>query len=313
MQTLEATHALNTLDRDNLEALVRAFWSERLADSRAAVLRHSDPDIVFRILGGAGRPQPCIFNGREAVLEAVRNIDMNLEFRSFEIIDLIVDGNEVALRWLASLRHRGTGVVGDLAVFELIKIERALITSYTSFLDTDGFHRLITGHPQRMFARRSNASRPHAAAASVAPANGMFDSDAVHARDRHEDMLRAFWLDRRENGSAAVARYFTDDGELHLIGDPTVVPFARSHLGLEAVQALVDQIDLEFGYESLAIEKVLIDKDRAAVHWAADVRHHGTGARGRIEALDHVILENGRIRSITEFFDTAATASWIEG
>jgi ketosteroid isomerase-like protein len=313
MQTLEATYALNTLDRDNLEALVRRFWSERLTDGRGAVLRHCDADVVFRVLGGAGSPQPCLHEGREAVLEAVRTIDTNLEFRSFEIIDLIVDGDEVALRWLASLRPRGTGVTGDLAVFDLIGIRNSRIVTYASFLDTDGFHRLITGQPQHLFARRSNGCRPEVAVRQAPSALGLLDSAAVHERDRHEDMLRAFWLDRAANGAAAIERYFAEDGELHLIGDPTVVPFARSHLGREAVQALVDQIDVEFAFESFAIERVLVDGDRAAVHWAGDVKHRGTGARGRIEALDHVLIAGGRIRSITEFFDTAATASWIEG
>jgi ketosteroid isomerase-like protein len=313
MQTLEATYALTTLDRDNLIATVETFWSDRIKDGRRAVLKHADPDIVFRIVGGAAGQQSSLFAGRDQVLEAVRNIDMNLEFRSFEIIDMIVDGREVALRWLATLRHRGTGVVGDLAVFDLIEIQNGLLNTYTQFLDTDGFQRLMTGNPQRLLARRSNACRPHMAPRDEAPAAGLLNSASVHARDRHEDLLRSFWVDRCENGSAAIGRYFTDDGELHLIGDPTVIPFARSHIGRDAVAALVDQIDMEFAYEGFAIEKVLVDGDRAAVQWTADVRHRGTGARGRVESLDHVLLEGGRIRSITEFFDTAATACWIEG
>jgi ketosteroid isomerase-like protein len=58
---------------------------------------------------------------------------------------------------------------------------------------------------------------------------------------------------------------------------------------------------------------VLVEGDRAAVQWCAEVRHRGTSASGFIESFDHVILKNGRIRSITEFFDTAAAASWIDG
>ncbi|MGL4241557.1 MAG: nuclear transport factor 2 family protein, partial [Beijerinckiaceae bacterium] len=295
-----------------IEATVRSFWADRLRNAPEAIERYCADDVVFRILGGAP-DAPTMFSGREAVLEAVRTIDTNLEFLSFEIVDLIVDGGEVGLRWLASLRHRGTGALGDLAVFDLIRIQNGLIVSYSEFLDTDGFNRLISGNSQPLLARRSNAVRPSVERPAASPSADILASSAVSARDRHEDLLRSFRIARAADGAAAVERFFTEDGELHVIGDPTSIPFARSHYGRDAARELVRQIDLEFACESFAVEKVLVDGDRAAMHWTAIVKHHGTGARGRVESLDHVLLRDGRICSLTEFFDTAATASWIAG
>ncbi|MGL4242973.1 MAG: nuclear transport factor 2 family protein, partial [Beijerinckiaceae bacterium] len=141
MLTVETTYALNVIDRNVIEATVRGFWADRLRNAPEAIERYCADDVVFHILGGAPET-PTVFSGREAVLEAVRTIDTNLEFLSFEIVDLIIDGGEVGLRWLASLRHRGTGALGDLAVFDLIRIQNGLIVSYSEFLDTDGFNRL---------------------------------------------------------------------------------------------------------------------------------------------------------------------------
>ncbi|MBM6754901.1 nuclear transport factor 2 family protein, partial [Lactobacillus alvi] len=68
----------------------------------------------------------------------------------------IIDGPEVALRWHANLRNRGTGEPGEMSVFDHIVVQNGLITSYTEFLDTECFRRLMAGEPQPEFARQSN-------------------------------------------------------------------------------------------------------------------------------------------------------------
>jgi ketosteroid isomerase-like protein len=210
--------------------------------------------------------------------------------------------------WRASLANRGTGAVGDLSVFDLITIENGLVAKYVGFLDSDGLRRLMRGERQPMFGRRANrepagmrADRPASAPGSVAE------------RDRTEAMLRAWWDRRVSAGSIAIDEYFTADGELHLVGDPSTVPFARHHSGATEVKALIDQIDMEFEWVRSVTGEVLVSGDRAAMRWMADVRHRGTGAQGRIHAFDHFTLRDGRIRVQTEFFDTASTAAWIEG
>jgi ketosteroid isomerase-like protein len=314
MQTIETTYALHALDRDGIDRLIRAFWHLRLQDAPAAIRRYAAPDVVFRILGNPGGGNGySVFEGQDAVIESVRFIDTNLEFIGFEIVDLIVDGPRAALRWQAALRHRGTGVIGDLAVLDLITVDNGRITQYVEFFDTDGFQQLMAGHPQSCFARKSNTTRAHLKPMNAGESVASPDAAAFALRDAHEDMLRMFWVRRIEDGQAAVTAHFTDDCELHLVGDPTLIPFARLHLGIEAVRALVGQIDMEFELMNLAIREVVVEGDRAAVQWEGEVRHRGTCARGHIQSFDHVVLENGRIRSLTQFFDTAATASWIAG
>jgi ketosteroid isomerase-like protein len=304
MLTIESSHALNVLERGSIEALVRRFWDERLIAAEPAIRNHASPDIVFRILSGPSGP--LTFDGVDAVVEGVRGIDVNLEFVSFEVLDLIVDGARVALLWHATLRNRGTGVCGDLAVFDLITVQDGKIVSYLEYFDTDGFARLMAGEPQPDVARRANS-------VGLTPVKALFVPAAAPSRGEVESLLRTFWADRIGRGGAAIALHCTDEVELHLIGDQSQVPFARRHVGLEAARALVDQIDIEFEMLSHRIVDVLVDGPRAAVRWAADVRHRGTGMRGHVECFEHVVTRGGRIASITEFFDTAATASWIAG
>jgi ketosteroid isomerase-like protein len=311
MLTIETSHALKELERDAITALLKDFWRSRLKDSAAAIRRYAAPDVTFGVLSGGEGPSTWrIFEGLEAVLEAVRGIDVNLEFQSFEIVDLIVDGGRAALRWHAQVRNRGTGVLGDLAVFDLISVSDGLITDYIEFFDTDGFARLMAGEAQPGTARRANAEAEPPRFVDFAEAG-----EANRDRDRESNAARihAFYADRMRSGAAAIEIHFADDAELRIIGDPVTIPFARRHAGREEVAALINKIDMEFAIEDFGIVDMLVDGDRAAVRWIASSRHRGTGAWITVEALDHVVLRDGRISSITEYFDTAATARSIAG
>jgi ketosteroid isomerase-like protein len=313
MQSVEITRALHDLDRDATEALVRRMWDMRLLDATAAINSCCAPGVTFRVLGSASPDgHPTVFEGRETVINAVRGIDVNLAFESFHIVDLLVDGPDVALRWHAVLRNRGTGVVGELSVFDHIQIEAGQIVAYTEFLDTEGFRTLMAGEPQPSLARRANNLRSALSPSTRFPANDSEPSRLI-SRRATEEVLRAFFALRPLDGQAAIDRYWTPDCELHLIGDPIAIPFARSHVGIDAVKELVRQIDMEFAYLSLDIMNLIVDGDRAAVHWCAAVRHRGTGMRGFIESFDHVFMRGARIHKATEFFDTAQTALWIKG
>lgn len=304
----EANRALQNLDRESIDATIRRFWRDRLIDAPAAIARHCTPDVVFQIIGSGREAGEAACQGRDAVSEMVRTIDTNVEFLSFDILDMIIDGDKAALLWQAKLAHRGTGAVSDLSVFDLITIENGLVAKYIEFLDSDSFRRLMRGEPQPQLGRRANR-KPAGAYADRRVTRAV----TIEERDRIEAMLRAWWDRRVSAGSVAIDEYFATDGELHLVGDPTTVPFARHYMGAAEVKALIDLIDMEFEWMRSVTGKVLVSGDRAAMRWMADVRHRGTCAQGRVHAFDHFTLRNGRILVQTEFFDTASTATWIEG
>ena len=315
MQNEQSARALDVLDRAGLELWIRTFWQERLENAAAALRLYTSEDVHFRIIGGPpSMPGPWIFDGQEQVIQAIATIDTNLVFLQFDILDIIIDGPELAMRWHATLENRGTGEPVELSVFDHIVIRNGLIASYTEFLDTEGFRRLMMGEPQPALARQSN--RPAGFAATTRQPGAIQSPPRpvdVALRNRKELLLRTFWQERISQGSFALDAFCTADVELHLIGDPAAIPFARSHYGLEAARTLVEQIDMEFEYLSFDIRNVLIDGDRAALQWGADVRHRGTSASGHIECFNHVVFRGDRIAAVTQFFDTAETARWIEG
>jgi ketosteroid isomerase-like protein len=310
MQTNELIFSLDPLDRSQIDGLIRDFWQELLRNPSDALHRFCNDDICFRVLGHhATRRGPMTYEGKDAVTLAVRNIHTNLQFLSFDIEDLIVDGHEAALRWHAKFRHRGTGATGEFCVFDHIVIKNGLISNYSEFLDTDGFVKLMAGDAQPHLARQSNCR-----ARDVPPVDT--NSSRVvdmFARNRRERIVRDYWADRIKRGGIALVGRFTDDCELNFIGDPAAISFARMQRGLDAARALTDKVDTEFEFLSFQIEHVLVDGNRAAAHCSAHVRHRGTNARGMIESFDYIVFRDDQIVTVTKFFDTAQTAQWMNG
>jgi ketosteroid isomerase-like protein len=312
MQTNELIFSLDPLDRGQIDGLIRGFWHEPLRNPSEALAQFCCDDVSFRVLGHhASRRGALTYEGMEAVALAVRNIHTNLQFLSFNIEDLIVDGHEAALRWHAKFRHRGTGATGEFCVFDHIIIRNGLISSYSEFLDTDGFVKLMAGEAQPRLARQSNChSRGVLPASPTIPdASGVTD---MFARNRRERMIRDYWANRIKRGSIALVDCYAEDCELHFVGDPAAIPFARIYRGLDAARALADKIDMEFEFLSFQIERVLVDNDHAGVHWSAHVRHRGTNARGMIESFDHIVFRDDKIITATKFFDTAQIVQWLQ-
>ncbi len=314
MRTQTAILADVVLERTDVCALVRAFVTCMMQSPTDAFERYCADEISVRLLQNPVAPgAPGHFQGKAAATFAIRTVLMNLEVLSFQVDDLIIDGHEAALRWRIHVQHRATGVTGDLAVFDHIVIRSGLITGYSSFFDTDGFSKLMAGERQPLMARASNRQRlvlppdqGHMAPA-VAAANDLF------ARNRREHFLRDYWTDRLKFGSTAIESRFTENCEMHFIGDPSTIAFARLHRGIAETRALIDATDREFEILSFRIEHILVDGDRAALHWRTGVRHRGTSARGHLVSFDHILLRGDRIAAITGFFDTAETIRWMEG
>ncbi len=300
--------------REVMEELVRAFWQARFANAAADVERLTTDDVVFRMLGIAPLlPGRTVFEGQAEFLDALGQIGGSLEFLSVEIADLIIDGAHAALRWHAKLMNRRTGVDGEIAVFDLIAVRDGKIARYEEFLDTDGFMKLMIGEPQPRFSRRANRAR-RGLHDILRDARTVRDPTlSPSERDAREARLLAAFADRQARGGRSVADHWIDACEFHVVGDLTVIPFARSHFGADAVRALIDQIDREVETFDIVIHRIVMGGLAAAMHWSAGFRHRGTSAQGRTELLSHIVMEGDRIASITDFFDTSIAAQLIQG
>lgn len=74
--------------------------------------------------------------------------------------------------------------------------------------------------------------------------------------------------------------------------------FSRDEV-VKAFQAM--NADVEF--EVFICDDVIVQEDRAAILWHAQVCHRLTGARAQVEGMDHVLLKDGLIEWFVEVYD----------
>jgi ketosteroid isomerase-like protein len=115
-----------------------------------------------------------------------------------------------------------------------------------------------------------------------------------------ETLLDQAYAARRSQDAAAATACFTDDGCFRANGGPPTTCRTEQH---KALQTLFDAFELV----SFEQHCRLIDPPRAAVHWRGTFRAKN-GQVGETDILDLIEVRDGRIASLTTFFDTAYAA-----
>ena len=120
----------------------------------------------------------------------------------------------------------------------------------------------------------------------------------MDARAAIEALLDKAYDARRRNDAAGAAATFCEDGLFMANGMP-----ARTTNRAEQVAAL-DQMFGAFSVVEFQEHCRIIDPPRAVVHWRGKFRAQN-GRVGDTDVLDLIEIRDGRIASLTTFFDTA--------
>ncbi len=99
-----------------------------------------------------------------------------------------------------------------------------------------------------------------------------------------------------------LCRLFSDDAKLRIVGTSDGKPIAIAAEGLVQIRSWLAIMIKTFrltDYQRLAL---LVDAERAAVHWRVQIRSKITGAVVPTELVDLIETRSARITSQTEFF-----------
>ena len=116
-----------------------------------------------------------------------------------------------------------------------------------------------------------------------------------------ESILDKAYAARRSHDAKAAAALFCDDGKFAANGAPRAEKHAERLGALEGMFAAFAVI----GFEQHCR---IIDPPRAVVHWRGKFRAKN-GQVGETDILDLIEVRDGRIASLTSFFDTAYAAA----
>lgn len=112
-----------------------------------------------------------------------------------------------------------------------------------------------------------------------------------------EAILDQAYAARQRQDAAAAAACFTADGCFRVNGGPPTANRTEQHQSLQATFEAYELLKMD-------VHCRLIDPPRAAVHWRGSFRAKN-GRLGETDILDLIEVRDGRIASLTTFFDTA--------
>ncbi|MBM3553453.1 MAG: nuclear transport factor 2 family protein, partial [Alphaproteobacteria bacterium] len=226
--------------------------------------------------------------GRDALRAHVRRVDVDYEPLEAEILAVLVEGDNSALRWLSSWRHRATGEIHRMDMAHFLRWRNGLVSEMHEFRDYHCVSRGADLLPKSLH-EILNPRSP-----------GL-------ARD---EMARRLVAMSRFSGGPDIALFreiCSPDVVCEFVGDRATISYAGRHRGIGALINIVRGVGMEFEQLGHATpDEVIVDGGSAATRRTVEWRHRGTGRRGQVQLADFVRFEDGRIVEIVEFRDSTA-------
>lgn len=137
MQSDETLRKLGGLDRDLVQQRIQALFAKRTAGDMGKVLELLAEDVQFSVKGHwTAFPYPGPARGKTMVAEAMATIIVQYEHCGSAVHEMIIDGDRVAVRRTAKIRHRGTGKVGNIEIADFIRFREGLLLEWTEVVDS---------------------------------------------------------------------------------------------------------------------------------------------------------------------------------
>jgi ketosteroid isomerase-like protein len=128
---------------------------------------------------------------------------------------------------------------------------------------------------------------------------------AMTDRAGKEKLLREIYAARVNNDIETIGRAFAPDVKYRMVGNPGHTKAAIQADNFYQFKPLVEQMMKAFIMSDLNIRNILIDGERAVVHWQVKIESGKTGDIASTELCDVLEFKDGKIVSFTEFYDTA--------
>ncbi|MBB4196989.1 hypothetical protein CCR94_23540 [Rhodoblastus sphagnicola] len=143
MRGKEALDALAQVDRDLIETRLRLLVDLRAENDLRAMMEYAAEDIVFDVRGNwMALPSMGPIRGKANVARALISLTTQYENLGSTLHDLLIDGERVAMRRTARVRHRGTNRVADVQIVDFVRFRDGLVVSLSEVSDSLALARL---------------------------------------------------------------------------------------------------------------------------------------------------------------------------
>lgn len=94
-------------------------------------------DVVVKIVGNrALSPFAGVYRGKAAGRAVLENLSIEFEYRDLQMRHIMIDNDQVGMRWTGVLRNRGTSAQANFEGFIHVIFRDELVCEYAAFMDT---------------------------------------------------------------------------------------------------------------------------------------------------------------------------------
>jgi ketosteroid isomerase-like protein len=117
-----------------------------------------------------------------------------------------------------------------------------------------------------------------------------------------ERLLKELYAARARGDLEGLCRAFAEDVRFEISGASPASRMAIAAQGLAETRKWLTLLVKSFQLSELTILDMMVDGEKAAVHWRVRIRSKITGATVLTDLVDLASVRDGRIASYTEFF-----------
>ncbi|MCZ8313869.1 nuclear transport factor 2 family protein [Phreatobacter sp.] len=138
MPETRTAHLRNQRQKAIHEAIDALYAARNSGDSQEFASYFSSDARMVIVGNPAMSPGSGMRMGREGIARHIDMLHEINEYRGYTIDNVVIDGDQVAVRWTAEVRFLDSGRTGSFEVLDHLRIKDGMIVEMTHFYDTGG-------------------------------------------------------------------------------------------------------------------------------------------------------------------------------
>jgi ketosteroid isomerase-like protein len=125
------------MTRAQIEQIIRKLYAARVAGDIEAIMPFAVPDVEFVMAGDPGSsPVAGRLRGAGELRPQLEKLFAAFKFNSYDVVTLVVEGSNAAVRAKANVTSAITGATVDMEFADFFAFEDERVASFIQFCDT---------------------------------------------------------------------------------------------------------------------------------------------------------------------------------
>jgi ketosteroid isomerase-like protein len=128
---------LDMSDRQAVEDLLEELYAARVGGDLEVIGKLFAEDASFEIAGSnETSPMATLIKGSGRIMRLMQGMISAFELSDFTVVEMLIDGDQAAVRWRATIYHTKSRQVFTTELADFITIANGKVVSFIEFFDT---------------------------------------------------------------------------------------------------------------------------------------------------------------------------------